>query len=176
MSRRRAGVALLLAAVAALGLGAAAIGTATAAQEPPRKVRVNIVGGAVFEPGRYVKNNLRFSPRNFTIRSGGRVVVRERARLKEPHTFSLVRRRQLPDSERCRVCDRIGESHEVSEETGDVGRPVVNVGKAGFNRPGDSIIVNPGQTVRFDVTAAKGRNLYYLCAVHPWMQGRIRVR
>ena len=172
MSRR---ITLLLAAVAAAGLGAAAIATATAAQKPPRKVRVDIVGRELIEPGRYVKVNLRFSPRNFTIRSGSQVTVRERARLREPHTFSLVRRRQLPDTTECRVCGSLFEAHGASDE-GPPTTPRVNVGKAGFNRPGDSVVVDVRQTVRFNVTAAKGRNLYYLCAIHPWMQGRIRVR
>ena len=42
---------------------------------------------------------------------------------------------------------------------------------------GDSAFIAPDQkTFKFRVTADKGSTLYYYCAIHPWMQGKIRVK
>ena len=160
-------ITVLLVAVAGLCLVAAA--PASALQ------RIDIVGKQVFKQGRYYQDNQRFAPRNATVDSGEKVRVRDRARSGEPHTLSLVKRRDLPNSFNCPACGRIEQSHDINPETGEPNNPVVNVGAAGFNRPGDSIIINPGGKVSFDVTADAGKTLYYVCIIHPWMQGRINV-
>ena len=49
----------------------------------------------------------------------------------------------------------------------------MNAGKAGFNQPGDSILIPPGGRTTVNVTGA--RDMYYLCAIHPWMLGKIDV-
>ena len=42
---------------------------------------------------------------------------------------------------------------------------------------GDSEVHRPGEkTITFKVTAEKGTKLSYFCAVHPWMQGKIKVK
>ena len=43
---------------------------------------------------------------------------------------------------------------------------------------GDSAFIAPGQkrTLQFKVTADQGSKLFYFCAIHPWMQGKITVR
>ena len=161
-------ITVLLVAVAGLCLVAAA--PAAAAK------RVVIRGGEVFKAGHYVKDNQRFTPRTTTVRSGEKVTVRDRSTARSPHTLSIVRKRDLPDSFQCAVCEQLFVAHEANEETGDVGQPLVNAGAPGFNRPGDSIFVPPGGRVSFRVTADDGRNLNFLCAVHPWMQGQLRVR
>jgi hypothetical protein len=179
MSRR---ITILLAAAAALSLTAVAIGTAAAAApKAPTKKRMSIVGHFVFKAGQSVFDDQRFTPRKFDIASGGHVTLRNRAKTEDPHTISLVKKAQLPDSFDCAVCGEIFAAHGVNEETGDIANPVVNVGAEGFDQPGDSIVIAPKRKkdvtkVSFDVTAAKGTTLYFLCAVHPWMQGRIRVR
>jgi len=170
MSRR---LTVLLAAVAALSL-TAAIGTATAAPKAPTKKTIAIVGKPVFKPGKFASDNQRFSPRNFDIKSGGKVTLRNKAKSEDPHSISLVKKSQLPKSFDCPVCDQIFAAHGATD-TG-VTNPVVNVGAEGFDQPGDSLFVPPHGTVKFDVTAAKGKKLYFMCAVHPWMQGRINVK
>ena len=56
-----------------------------------------------------------------------------------------------------------------------------NAGAAGFdtmgdaNTAGDSLFIAPGQGGSLKVTASKGSKLTYFCAVHPWMQGKIKV-
>ena len=169
--------AAAVAVVAALGVSALAIGPAVA-QGPTKQLK--IVGNTVVKPGKFVKDNQRFVARNLTVRSGDTVRLRNRSKTEDPHTLSVVPRQALPNTVaevfNCEACGPFFGAHQVDEETGNVGQPVVNVGEAGFDQPGDSIFVPPGGTVRFDVTADRGRTLYYLCAVHPWMQGKLRVR
>ena len=163
-------ITVLLVAVAGLSLVAAAPAGAAV------KKRIVIRGGEVFKPGKYVKDDQRFTPSVLTVQSGRRVTVRDRTTAGSPHTVSVVRKRDLPDSFECAVCEDFFAAHEANEETGTVGKPLVNVGPAGFDRPGDSIFVPPGGKVSFKVTADEGENLNYICAIHPWMQGKIRVR
>jgi plastocyanin len=170
MSRR---LTVLLAAVAALSL-TAAIGTAAAAPNAPTKKKMAIVGKPVFKAGKFAFDNQRFSPRNFDIKSGGKVTLRNKAKSEDPHSISLVKKSQLPKSFDCPVCEQIFTAHGPTD-TG-VANPVVNVGAAGFDQPGDSIFVAPHGKVSFDVTAPAGTTLHFICAIHPWMQGRIRVR
>ena len=40
---------------------------------------------------------------------------------------------------------------------------------------GDSLILLPGEKIGLRVRAKVGMRLHYLCAIHPWMQGTIRV-
>jgi plastocyanin len=161
-------IAVVLATVA--GLCLVSVAPAAAAK------RVVIRGGEIFKAGHYVKDNQRFTPRNTTVRSGEKVTVRDRSTASSPHTLSIVRKRDLPDSFQCAVCEQLFVAHEANEETGDVGKPLVNVGDDGFDQPGDSIFVPPGGKVSFRVTADEGTNLNYLCAIHPWMQGKFKVR
>jgi hypothetical protein len=156
---------------------AAAVGLCLLVAAPAgARERVVIRGGEVFKPGQYVKDNQRFTPRVTTVKSGEKVTVRDRSTAGSPHTLSIVRKRQLPDSFECAVCEQLFAAHEANEETGDVGKPLVNVGDAGFDQPGDSIFVPPGGKVSFQVTADDGENLNFLCAIHPWMQGKFKVR
>jgi hypothetical protein len=42
---------------------------------------------------------------------------------------------------------------------------------------GDSAFIAPGQkSFSFKVTAKKGSKLFFFCAIHPWMQGKITVK
>jgi len=51
----------------------------------------------------------------------------------------------------------------------------VNVGQPGLDQPGDSLLILDGQTIGATISASAGTNLFYLCAIHPWMQGQLRV-
>jgi hypothetical protein len=173
MSRQ---IRVLLGAAAALGVIALTIGSATANSNAPTKKKLAIVGHSVFKPGKLAFDNQRFSLTRFDIQSGGTVTLRNKAKTEDPHTISLVEKSQLPSSFECEVCGEIFGAHGINEATGDIANPVVNVGAAGFDQPGDSLFVPPHGKVTFDVSAPTGTALYFMCAVHPWMQGRINVR
>lgn len=109
-----------------------------------------------------------------------------------PHTFSLVTKGSLPKTPSARkncftpqhICMSIAKWHGVKGE-GPVKINPVEAGPEGWStlgstsKTGDSWFsgVKKGgsfsQTVSADPTTTP--TLYYLCAVHPWMQGQIKV-
>lgn len=108
-----------------------------------------------------------------------------------PHTFSLVREQDLPQSNKdikacsrkfAGICGAIIQWHEVDLQTGQIGENPVDVGKQGWDRKGslkrkgDSIVLErKDEKFQREVTAEPGKELYFVCAVHAEMQGEIEV-
>jgi hypothetical protein len=104
-----------------------------------------------------------------------------------PHTFSIVKRKLLPTSKKegkqCfskGVCGPIAAAHEFDPQTGKVNKPTVEIGKTGWDKafsldhPGDSWYTEKKGAHQTRVVSAKpGTKLFYLCAIHPFMQGNI---
>jgi len=171
------GAALLALAGSALGAGGKGKG--------PAKAKIVIKGSETFKRNAYIKDSVHFVAGTLAIRSGGTVTLTNRT--DEPHTFSIVKSSQLPRTvkqiQECGVCREIAKSHGVNPEGPPLEGPppitLVNVGPEGFNQPGDSIAINPkghGGPVTFKITAPAGTTLNFMCAIHPWMQGRILVK
>ena len=173
MTRRKT---VAFVATAALGVSALGVGVASAAG----KNRIDIVGGATIKPGESVTDNQHFTPQDLQVKSGATVKLADKAKTEDPHTITLVKKSDQPKTIakafNCAVCNAALGAHEVNEQTGEVGKPVVDVGQPGFDVPGDSMVINPKGKISFKVTAKKGSTLYYLCAIHPWMQGKIKVK
>jgi hypothetical protein len=182
MSRRRltrVGVPAL-----AVVLATAVVVPALAGQgQAPRRATLPIKGGVEVKINRFISDKLRFGRDSTDIRSGGTVVVRNPT--DQPHTVSVVRRGQLPRNtrgvERCfegPPCSQFFEAHQVNDQVDppEIGQPVVNAGQAGVNQPGDSVFIPPKGRTNLNITADRGTTLYFLCAPHPWMQSRFRVR
>ena len=183
MNRR---LTVAVAATAALGLAAATAGAAI----PKNEIR--IVGGEQFKAGKFVKVDMRFKPRNRNVKSGSVVTLRNRGEIPEPHTITFVEKRFMPKSFDVAVEEKLLEAHQVDPNNQDAppGVLVVDNGAAvpeggmleadtGFtpNRAGDSAFIAPDQkTFRFRVTADEGSKLFYYCAIHAWMQGKINVK
>jgi plastocyanin len=174
MTRR---MTVAMAATAALGVSALGVGAAGAATA---KNRINIVGGASIKPGESVTDDQHFTPQKLEVKSGATVKLANKAKTEDPHTISLVKKSQLPKTAKqafnCAACNAFFGAHEFDENTGNIGKPVVDVGQPGYDQPGDSTVIAPKGKISFKVTAKKGTTLYYLCAIHPWMQGSIKVR
>jgi plastocyanin len=186
MNRR---ITLALAATAAIG--AAAGGVAASAGAAGKKNEISIVGGTKIKPGEFLKVDVRFAPRNIPVRSGSTVKLVNKGTDPEPHTISFLEKRYLPKQFESAVDAKLREAHQVdpnNEEAPpgvlvvDNGAPVPPGGTlnvdTGFTptKAGDSAFIAPDQkTFSFKVTAKKGSKLYYYCAVHPWMQGKITV-
>jgi hypothetical protein len=176
--------ALLLAVLGAALLSAA--GSALAAGgKGPGKAKVVITGSESIKLNAYLKIGFHFAPGVVPIRSGGTVTLTNVTG--DPHTLSLVKRSQLPRTfkqvENCEICGAIAKSHGLSVEGPPKPGPppilVVNVGAPGFDTPGDSVVIGPkgrGGPVTFKVTARPGTILSFMCAIHPWMQGRFLVK
>jgi plastocyanin len=184
MNRR---LTVALAAAAACSLGLAPVASAA-------KNEIRIVGGVQFKAGKYVKDNVRFKPRTKTVKSGATVKVINKAGPETgPHTISFVRKRFLPKSfafEGSPTFKTLLTAHAASMESEEIGFFQVNDGAGvpneqagvlevnslgGPDTAGDSQFMAPGQGTTFKVTAAKGSTLPYYCAIHAWMQGRIKV-
>jgi plastocyanin len=177
MSRRKY-VRIGVAAVAAIV--AVAVAVPAFAGGAPTRVTQPIVGGTKFVPNRMIADTVHFKKDRLSIAKGGTITLVDKS--KAPHSFSLVRKQQVPRTARgvdaCfegGVCGQLAVEHgAVNPDTGeeqDPTTPLVNKGKAGFNQPGDSILVPPGGKAKVKVTSAGP--LYYICAIHPWMNGAI---
>jgi hypothetical protein len=127
----------------------------------------------------FVHSNQRFEPGRRTVASGGLVTLSNRDGAGEPHTWTIVNfGPDLPDTAEevfnCEFCNQFFPKHFPTEDGPP--EPVLNAGPAGLDEVGDSVLVLPGETRRLAVSAPAGTNLFYLCIIHPWMQGRLDVR
>ena len=170
-----------IAAVAAVVVAAIAVPALAAA--PPAKVTQKMVGGVKFVPNRFLQEGVHFKLDRINIRKGGTLKLVDKTH--EGHTFSLVKKSQVPGTlgqlDACfekGPCGKLAVEHgAIDPNTGEEQRPttpLVNAGKAGFNQPGDSIIV-PGDKTR-TVHVTSSQPLYFICIIHPWMQGAINAR
>ncbi len=192
MSRSKHARVGLAAVVAILALAVAV--PALAATAAPRHVTETTVGGEKFVPNRLIADTMHFKLGTVRIKSGGTITFVDKT--KDAHTFSIVKKGQVPRTakqvDNCfgpGPCDEIAIAHgAVNPDTGeeqDPTTPLVNVGKAGFNQPGDSVILAPAgggaaakahaSKTNVKITAPAGKTLYFICAIHPWMQGKVQV-
>jgi plastocyanin len=136
---------------------------------------VVIRGRESFEPNALIQATFRFSPDKAVVNSGQSLRWVDRDESEDPHTITIVQRDQLPRSAgevfNCKVCNQAIKSHFAG---GKLQRKVDPDGDGGLDQPGDSLLIFGGDISR-QVTARSGSKLYYLCAIHPWMQGRIVV-
>jgi hypothetical protein len=161
-----------LLAIPAVGVGAAA----------PRTAHIEAAGHLSFQPNGYFKDGQHYTPGVSVVSHNGKLVVKNTT--KEDHTFSLVRRSQLPstikEANACYgpngACNAILDSHGFNDNDPSNDKLKVNKGKAGYDRGGDSVLLRRGKTVVEQISAPAGRNLYFMCVFHPQMQGKIRIR
>lgn len=139
------------------------------------------------------KGKLKFvGPESVTVGDQLEIVNKTNPRQVGPHTFSLVTKGSLPKTPKARkscfapkhICLAIAKWHGFSPKTE---RITVNPAKAGLagwstmgnasGKKGDSWFSGEKKGGHFsqEVTAGAGTTLYYLCAVHPWMQGKVNV-
>lgn len=176
---RRRGVALLIAGAAALVLlsafGSAFAGAATLYMKADKK-------------------GLRFvAPKTIVAGEDLKVFNQSDPKKVGPHTVSLVTKGSLPKTPKARklcfakghICRSIAQWHGV-KGNGPVKENPAEAGLVGWDtlgsasKKGDSWFTGNKagtsftQPVTADVTAGPTR-IYYLCAIHPWMQGSSEV-
>lgn len=129
-----------------------------------------------------------------TVEAGTALKIKNKTnpRAAGPHTFSLVKPKNLPESNKeiknCSrklvgICGAIAfKWHEIDPETFAVAENPVLVGKDGWDKmgsvkqKGDSWYTDrKKQSFVRDVTAPAGKTLTFICAVHAEMQGEITV-
>jgi hypothetical protein len=118
-----------------------------------------------------------------------RVVNGTSPKMVGPHTFSLVTKGSLPKTAKARktcftpgkICMGIAHWYGLKGEEFPK-TPLVEAGKEGWDtmgtatKKGDSYFFGKkGEAVEQMVTAKAGTTLYFMCAVHAFMQGSIKV-
>lgn len=175
---------ITLLAIASVAIAAAA-GASAAVHHSTGTVVVKAMMSEKMVPNRYIQEGMRFSPGTVHVKSGQSITFEYGDKEMEPHTLTIVPKSQLPRTvaqvDQCAAC-RIATPHlkNPNAPPGD-GNPIVhwilNKGIPGLNTVGDSVAIQPGphKSVTIPVTAPAGTTLYFFCAVHPWMQGKIVV-
>jgi plastocyanin len=163
----------------ALAVLALVVAGAVAAPAQAAKV-VHVRGGPSFKPNAFFGQNNRFDPGHRYVTPGGWVRWEDHDRTIEPHTIMVVTHEELPKTVAqilaCPVCDRW---RQHLEDPNDPNSPVtklkVNVGKSGFQVSGDSLYLRNGARIAARINAPIGKEIRYICAFHPWMQGMLMV-
>jgi hypothetical protein len=185
VKRRNLKVAIggLCVAVTVAG-GAVAANGATA----PTKVTIKEKQAFKMKPNRYFQDGLRWNKDTYTIKSGGTLHIVNNKADEGPHTFSVVRKKDLPtnaaEANNCTICNKLGTAHGFPEDEGPpqfqfVENGVGQTTAPNVNRPGDSGLTGDGtkgESIDLKVTAPKGKTLYFMCAIHPQMQAKVRVK
>jgi hypothetical protein len=176
----------LIVGAVALCLTASGAGAALAAKKAPTHATVNAVQKVQFKINRYVKDGLRWQKDVYKVRSGGTLHIVNKAE-DGPHTLSIVKRSDMPRTvkqiNQCKVCKQIGQEHGADPNSEAppthlfVDDGVGQDTPANFDKPGDSVFVGPqpGASADAKITAAKGTTLFFMCAIHPWMQAKVIV-
>ena len=184
LSRRARLRALALAIpVAALTVLAAGTGAAGAVETLPATTAVIKI--------EETKGKLKFvAPESVTKGEQLEVVNETNPKQVGPHTFSLATKGSLPKTPKARqscftpkhICMAIARWHGV-KGNGPVKVNPVDAGAEGWDtlgsgtKTGDSWFTGskPGTSIVEKVTAAADTTLYFICAIHPWMQGSTKV-
>jgi plastocyanin len=135
---------------------------------------VRIVGQEHFVPNAVFSSSFHFTPPIIRVESGGTVTWLNPT--EAPHTITLVNEDDLPTSLEqlfgCAPCAAALAGHQLFSPTPV---PVLPPGDTALDAVGDSRLIFPGGSRTETIGAPSGSELYYLCAIHPWMQGEIEV-
>ena len=182
MNNRRiaAGIAGLCVAVGASGVAMAATTAAV-----PKSVTVTEAQTFKVVPNRYIQDGLRWAKDVYKVKSGGTITVVNNKNNEGPHTFTVVKKKDLPKGLNCAICDKLAAAHGADPNSdappkfqyleNGVGQDT----PPNVDRPGDSGVTGSGQKnekITFNVTAKKGTELYFMCIIHPWMQAKVQVQ
>lgn len=174
-------------AAAAFALLAIAIASVATASNHAAGLSIKATDkGATYVINRSVTDRMYFTPGTATIKSGQLLTFAYDGAAGEPHTITIVASKDIPRTaaqiSNCGVCNKAAAGHLKNPNappgpTNDIAHWVVDKGAAGFGQVGDSIAIEGAKhrTISIKVTAPAGTVLHYICAVHPWMQGTIKV-
>jgi hypothetical protein len=160
-------VALLAATVTVVWLPAPSVTSAA-----PAAVTIDITG--IRKP--------HFEASSKAITAGGALTIDDHTGGLGDHTFSLVKKSQLPTTKTAqRSCTHKGHiCRAISKKWTNDDDTLSAAGAPGWDKLGDT--KHEGDSHQFHgnqltsvVSAQPGKTLYFMCAVHPFMQGKLKV-
>src|SRR4051812_31634944 len=86
----------LAAAIAVLGLMLGATTATASAAKAPKRATIKVSQKIKVKPNRYIQDGLRWNKDVYRVRSGGTLHVVNTAASEGPHTFTVVRKKDLP--------------------------------------------------------------------------------
>jgi plastocyanin len=143
--------------------------------------------GVTFVPNKSVKDSMFFSPAAASVNSGDTLTFEYDGKPSdEPHTITIVNQKDVPKTaaevNNCMVCQKLSSGHLKNPKAppgpaNDIAHWTLDKGQPGLDGVGDSIAIERAKhkSISIKVTAPAGTTLYFVCAVHPWMQGKITV-
>ena len=139
-----------------------------------------------------VKGKLKFvAPETVTV--GDQLEIRNTTNPKQvgPHTFSLVTKGSIPKTKKAigtcftpkKICFSIAQWHGFNPKTEKITKNPAKAGAPGWSTMGSTTTKGDswfsGETkgghISQEVTATPGTTLYFMCAIHPFMHGQIKV-
>jgi plastocyanin len=175
------------AVLAAGAIGALGAGMAAASSHTGGLTIKAMDQGMTYVINKSATDKMFFSPGTATIKSGETLTFEYAGNpAGEPHTITILAAKQLPKTTRqlneCSACRQLASGHLENPHappgpTNDIAHWIVNKGKPGLDEPGDSIAIEGSKhrSISIRVTAPAGTTLHFICAVHPWMQGTLKV-
>ena len=148
---------------------------------------VKAFGGEKVVINKFMADEMHFSPGTVTVKSGSTLTFEYGDKEQDPHTITILNKSDMPRTpkqvENCAACQKYASPHLKNPkappgESNPIVHWELNTGQPGIDTVGDSIAIQapgPHKSITVKVTAPSGTTLYLLCAVHPWMQGKIVV-
>ena len=176
-----------LAAPVICGVAAIAAGSALAASHEAGVIVKVTDKGSTYVINQQETDTMYFSPATTTVKSGSMLTFEYGGKPSdEPHTMTIVNESQLPKTpaqiDNCSICNTLASGHLQDPKAppgpgNDVAHWVLNKGQPGLDTVGDSIAIEGAKhrSITVQVTAPPGTTLYFMCAVHPWMQAKLVV-
>jgi plastocyanin len=160
-----------------------ALATAIVALPPSdseaRDRTVSTKGDNRMSPNSFVQSTLRFSPGRISLESGDTLTLEHDDKTQDPHTLTIANEDELPqDFDETFNCGSPGTICGDAFDAIDPSVPFFDAPgtAAGIDGRLDNLWVNAGESASAIVSAPSGSELFFICIIHPWMQGEIRVR
>src|SRR5207248_342389 len=152
-----------------VALGASGVAVAAKTSAAPSKATIKVSQKLVMKPNRWIQDGMRWNKDVYHVRSGGTLHIVNTVATEGPHTFSVVKKKQLPRTAaqafNCKVCNKIGQ--ELGFNPNDqnsapqfqyVENGVGTNTPPNVDRPGDTGLTGQGQKgehIDLKVTAKK---------------------
>jgi hypothetical protein len=167
-------IAVMLGAVAAVVL------VLPAADAEARDRTIETKGDVRMVPNALLQSTQRFSPGRISLESGDTLTLTHDDRTQDPHSLTIANEDELPtnvdETFNCGAPGTVcGDAFDVLPQ-GDFTFFDAPGTAAGIDGRLDSLWVDAGESASAVVSAPSGSELFFLCIIHPWMQGEIRVR